>query len=276
VKQKQKRKENEMNDLNDLNDLNTKHARRRRIIETVPARVIFDRVVQNGVKHVDRRVVLMPKSESKLMKILSTFLGDSFYQNFWTTLFYTMYSAGDRLRLNNSVSWWTVLHEYVHILQLKRISCCNRVVYSFKYLYPLSLGIVLGLTGIGLTLVTSLTFLLSTSFSNTTYCVLYGVSSVLCLSGLLCFVPKLRDKYREQYELEAYGVSMLCKWYAGELNDDYVLRLARLFSDMSYYRMSRYDDILIVLKELRERVEAGAVDHDVFSLVFDNDPELNK
>ena len=265
-----------MNDLNDLNDLNTKHARRRRIIETVPARVIFDRVVQNGVKHVDRRVVLMPKSESKLMKILSTFLGDSFYQNFWTTLFYTMYSAGDRLRLNNSVSWWTVLHEYVHILQLKRISCCNRVVYSFKYLYPLSLGIVLGLTGIGLTLVTSLTFLLSTSFSNTTYCVLYGVSSVLCLSGLLCFVPKLRDKYREQYELEAYGVSMLCKWYAGELNDDYVLRLARLFSDMSYYRMSRYDDILIVLKELRERVEAGAVDHDVFSLVFDNDPELNK
>jgi hypothetical protein len=218
-------------------------------IQTTSDGLIFSKIVTQAQKDFPK-LEIAGKADSKFMLFLASILAvfnpkmrADFINNFWTTIKYKVYCSGDQKNAQTTDHWWTLIHELVHCWQSKRLTF---PLFMYLYLFPVSQGV------------------LSILFSWIPF-LFFGLTikalSLTILSitiGIVLCIPQLPDPFRTMFEYKAYQVSLYCYYLRfKQIDDEYIERLVRLFSDMSYYKMCNADTIRAKLTQTKHDILHG-------------------
>lgn len=167
------------------------------------------------------------KNEDKLMKLLDKilFFNKSFMTNFVTTFKEKVYWTDlNKFKEFPLSSFFTLAHEYVHILDDKK----EPVKYKLGYLFPQCLAI----------------------FSLLSFFAFFSKWFLLFLLFLL-FVLPLPAPFRTKSELRGYGMSIKVRqWKFGKIHDDDFNRYVKQFTSGNYYYMFPFKNY--IRKELEK------------------------
>ena len=190
---------------------------------------------------------------------------DSYVKRFWTTIWksiagpdgdakagiahtsdtafllkHGLYKSGKALGLD---AWWILLHEIMHVLQAKK---WTPVLFSFLYLFPLSLG--------GLLILTCwLPVLWASGWHLAIWIPLWVVL------GAVCFIPQLPDPWRTHWEMEAYAINLYTYYLRYRtIHESYINSRVANFTSMQYYMMEpRRDRVYKQLRAIADSIVDG-------------------
>ncbi len=148
---------------------------------------------------------------------------DTYLNNYWTTVGYTIAAPDDRVddqgRCGN---WTTLIHELEHTRQARK---WTRVIFGYFYLWPLSQGLLCML----------LCWLPALFLSG--WVMWLSMVSLLFVGGLH-FISQLPDPWRTHWEYKAYEISMFFHYrLQGVIDSAYLDRLVGNFTSMAYFIM---------------------------------------
>lgn len=196
--------------------------------------LLFDRIFYRAKKELIPELTVGYKSQFFIHRFLNAFFNliypsdmkNAYLNRYTTILGYSIAFSNDSSEKSGKLGRWRVLcHEVVHALQAKTYT---RGLYSFLYMYPVSLGIVL-----------LLTCWIPFIFLGWTAAGII-VSSAWFVIALVNFIPQLDDPWRTEWELEAYKVTLYLYFMVhGTPPRSYVDRLVWNFHSMAYYMMTR-------------------------------------
>jgi hypothetical protein len=218
----------------------------------VDNRALFQAIQNRAKKELVPKLRVGPKSAFGIHKLINWFLKrvypkdrqDSYLTNFTTTLGYTVALAtsyGDQT--SQFDCWETLCHEVKHALQGKK---WTRVLFGYLYLWALSQGVLLALTGwIGVFWVPG--------WWKALYLGIW-----LVVTGVH-FIPQLPDPWRKRWELQAYTISMhLYHLVHNGIPASEINRIADNFTSMAYFIMEpRAAKIRQELDSIASQIEAG-------------------
>lgn len=175
-------------------------------------------------------------SQKVINFFMSMFVYKDMYYSYYTTFRNTIYSScTSKIPPNRSTvpftefttgNWIVFCHEATHIL--KQIKKYTYPLFAFLYAFPISIGILVLLTGMG-----SSTYLL---FVNGYAAIIVCMTTAL-ISASLC-MPGLPTPWRRNWELEAYTVTMhLYHLRHGKLPADYIKWVVSQFQSKTYWVM---------------------------------------
>jgi hypothetical protein len=203
------------------------------------AKVVDDLI--RKIEEYDPDFQMKVKEESTLMKLLSyiLFFNKDFMSGFITVVGSTVYIPRERFKATNLRIWWTLAHEWRHLVQHKKYTGPG---FSLLYLFPQILAVF------------SLLGILAIWFSNWW---------LLSLLFLVCLAP-LPAPWRKKFELEAYTVTIAASvWSQGVVYQEQLESIAENFYGKWYYFMWPFKKS--IKKDLENEVR------NVISGKYDND-----
>lgn len=214
--------------------------------------LLFNAILARSKVEIISQLRVAPKSVFLVHRLINFVLNlvypsdkkDYYLKNFTTTLGYTVAmseNSGDLV--SDFGNWRTLCHEIMHAVQAKK---WTRVVFGFLYLFPISLGVVLLLTGwVGVLWVPG-------------WWKFVYLGSWLAVTGIL-FIPQLPDPWRKRWEFQAYAVSMHLRYLVYKtIDSEYIDNLVNNFHSMAYYIMAPSEKkIRSALNRLRVQIILG-------------------
>lgn len=196
------------------------------------------------IRVVPKRKVWVHAVINKIMNLAYPASQKNYYMKFHTTL-------GDQIAMNDETgdtvesfgNWQTLCHEIKHTLQGMK---WTKLLFSFLYLFPISLS--------GLLFLTAWTPLLWTSGWG----LLAWIGPWVVLAGILLH-PSWPDPWRTRWELQAYTISMyLYHRVHGDIPTDYIDHQLKQFTSMNYYVMEpRKDKMRRILEAIAQQIRQG-------------------
>ena len=190
---------------------------------------------------------------------------DSYLKRFWTTIWKSIGGPDSEAKAQHPITpdttfllkhglfksatalkleaWWILLHEIMHVLQAKK---WTPALFSFLYLFPLSLG--------GLLILTCWLPVLWASGWHLAVWI-----PVWVILGGVCFIPQIPDPWRTHWEMEAYAINLYTYYLRyGTIHEAYIQSRVENFTSMQYYMMEpRRDRVYKKLKAVADSIMDG-------------------